>query len=300
LNTAINQVTILTLMMLAGIVLRKKNILTNEVNKGLSDILMTITMPFMIIHSFNLEFSIDMLKNAGLILVYSLIIHIILIGLSKLLYYNFEPSKKTILSFSTVFSNCGFVGFPLAQGLFGSIGVFYTAIFSIPFNIIMFTYGVTLFTHKKDFKSIRKNLVNLPLICTILGIILFLFSIKLPLPILKTLESIGNMTTSISMFIIGSMLADIEVKDVFKGFAVYYLSLIKLIIVPLLSFAILKLLNADKDLAYICVILVAMPTASLVGVFAEKYNGNKEAASQCAFLTTVLSIITIPGILAII
>lgn len=242
----------------------------------------------------------DMLNNALLILFYSFIIHIILILLSKLFYCRFESSKKNIYSFSTVFSNCGFVGFPLAQGLFGNIGVFYTSIFTILFNIFMFTYGVTLFTNKKDFKSIGKNLVNIPLICTLLGIIIFLFSIKLPLPLLKTLESIGNMTTSISMFIIGAMLADIDLKDIFKGVDVYYLSLIKLIIAPILSFALLQLLDADKTLAHIYILLVAMPTASLVGVFAEKYNGNKKAASKCAFLTTVLSVITIPSILSII
>ncbi|CUH96600.1 putative membrane protein [Propionispora sp. 2/2-37] len=299
-TTVINQVLILTLMMIIGVILRKKKIITDEVNKGLSDILMYVTLPCMIIYSFNFEFSMDMLKNAVLILFYSFLIHIILILLSKLLYCKLESSKKSIFSFSTVFSNCGFVGFPLAQGLLGSIGVFYTSIFTIPFNIFMFTYGVTLFTDKKDFKSIRKNLANLPLMCTLLGIIIFLTSTKLPLPLLKTLESIGNMTTSISMFIIGAMLADINLEDVFKGFDVYYLSLIKLIIAPIFSFAILDLIDADKTLTYLCVILVAMPTASLIGVFAEKYNGDKSTASRCAFLTTVLSIITIPGILSII
>lgn len=296
----INQVIILTLMMMVGVILRKAKIVTNEVNKGFSSILMNVTLPCMIMYSFNFKFSIDMLKSAIMILFYSIAIHIILIILSKLLYFKFEDSEKNIFKFATVFSNCGFVGYPVIQGIFGNIGVFYTSIFTIPFNVFMWSYGVMLFTGKNDLKSIKKNLINIPLMCTILGIIIFIFSINLPAPILKTLSSIGNMTTPISMFIIGAMLADVKLKEVFKGFSVYYLNFIKLILAPILISVVLKLLGADKTLLYICVILVSMPTASLIGVFAEKYNGDKVIASKCAFLTTILSIITIPAIMTVI
>ncbi|MBP2032008.1 putative permease [Clostridium algifaecis] len=298
--TIINQIVILTLMIMVGVVLRKTKIVTDEVNKGLSNILMNVTLPFMILYSFNFKFSMDMLKEGITIFLYSVGIHIFLIILSKLLYFKFENSKKSVFKFATVFSNCGFVGFPLVQGMFGNIGVFYTAIFTIPFNIFMFSYGVILFTGKSDIKSIKKNLINMPLMCTALGIIIFIFSIKLPSPLLKTIESIGNMTTPISMFIIGVMLADVKLKDVFKGIDIYYLNFVKLIVAPLLVSFILKSLGSNKTLLYICAILVAMPTASLIGVFAEKYNGDKINASKCAFLTTVLSIITIPFIMSII
>lgn len=296
----INQVIILTLMMMVGVILRKTKIITNEVNKGFSGILMNVTLPCMIIYSFNFKFSMDMLKSAIIILFYSIVIHIILMILSKILYYKFEDSEKNIFKFATVFSNCGFVGYPVIQGIFGNIGVFYTSIFTIPFNVFMWSYGVMLFTGKSDLKSIKKNLINIPLMCTLLGIIIFLFSIQLPSSILKTLGSIGNMTTPISMFIVGAMLADVKLHDIFKGFSVYYLNFIKLIFAPSLICVVLKLLGADKTILYICVILVAMPTASLIGVFAERYNGDKVIASKCAFLTTTLSIITIPAVISVI
>ncbi|MBX4265009.1 AEC family transporter [Clostridium estertheticum] len=295
-----NQVIILALMMMVGVILRKTKTITDEVNKSFSNILINLTMPCMIIYSFNFKFSMDMLKCASMILFYSIVIHIILIILSKLLYSKFENSKKNVFIFATVFSNCGFVGYPVIQGIFGNIGVFYTSIYTIPFNIFMWSYGVILFTGKSDLKSIKKNLINIPLICTLLGIIIFLFSIRLPSPLLKTLGSIGNMTTPLSMFIVGSMLADVKLKDVFKGLDIYYVNFIKLIVAPLLTYFVLNLLGANKTLLYICVILVAMPTASLIAVLAEKYNGDKVTASKCAFLTTILSIITIPVIMSII
>lgn len=299
-TTIINQITILMLMLIVGIILRKKRIVTDEVSKGLSNILMNLTLPFMILYSFNFKFSTDMLQKGIMMLLYSIAIHIILIILSKLLYFKFENSKKSAFKFATVFSNCGFVGFPVTQGIFGNIGVFYTSIFLISFNVFIWSYGVMLFSSESDFKSIKKNLINTPLIFTALGIIIFLFSIKLPSPLLKTLESIGNMTTPISMLIIGAMLADVKLKDVFKGFDVYYLNFVKLIVAPLLVCAMLKILGSDKTLLEICVILVSMPTASLIGVFAEKYNSDKVTASKCVFLTTVLSIVTIPIVVSVI
>ncbi|MBX4259502.1 AEC family transporter [Clostridium estertheticum] len=295
-----NQVIILALMMMVGVILRKTKTITDEVNKSFSNILINVTMPCMIIYSFNFKFSMDMLKGASMILFYSILIHIILIISSKLLYSKFENSKKNVFIFATVFSNCGFVGYPVIQGIFGNIGVFYTSIYTIPFNIFMWSYGVILFTGKSDLKSIKKNLINIPLICTLLGIIIFLFSIKLPSPLLKTLGSIGNMTTPLSMFIVGSMLADVKLKDVFRGFDIYYVNFVKLIVAPLITYFVLNLLGASKTLLYICVILVAMPTASLIAVLAEKYSGDKVTASKCAFLTTILSIITIPVIMSVI
>ncbi|OOM07474.1 AEC family transporter [Clostridium saccharobutylicum] len=298
--TVVDQIIILTLMMMIGAVLRKLKITTDEVNKGFSSILMNLTLPCMIIYSFNFEFSMNMLKNAIMILFYSIVIHIILIVLSKVAYLKFENTKKSAFKFATIFSNCGFVGYPIVQGLFGNIGVFYTSMFTIPFNIFMWSYGVMLFTGESDFKTIKKNLINPPLICTFLGVIIFLFSIKLPQPILSTLGSVGNMTTPISMFIVGSMLADVELKDVFKGFDIYYLNFVKLIVAPIIVFILLRLLKVDETLLCICVIMVAMPSASLIGVFSEKYNGDKLTASKCAFLTTILSIITIPVIMSIV
>ncbi|MDD3224838.1 MAG: AEC family transporter [Clostridium sp.] len=296
----INQVIMLTLMMLVGAMLRKAKIISDEVNKGLTGILMNAAMPATILYSFNAKFSAGVLKNAIMIFFYSIIIHIFLIILSKVAYFKMEDSKKKVFKFATIFSNCGFVGYPVIQGIYGSIGVFYTSIFTIPFNILMFSYGVLIFTEKSDFKSIIKKLINIPTISIFVGVFIFIFSIKFPYPIVSTLEGVGNMTTPISMLIVGAMLSDVKLKEVFKGFNVYYFNFIKLIAAPILVCIVLMLFNANKIVLNICVILVAMPTASLLGVFAEKYDGDKVTASKSVFLTTVLSMFTIPAVISMI
>lgn len=298
--TIINQILILMLMMVIGITLRKKNIITDEVNKGLSNILLCATLPCLIVNSFNIDFSMEMFKNAVTILICSICIHILLIIFSNIFYFRMTKDKKSIYKFATVFSNCGFIGYPIVQGIFGDIGVFYTSIYTIPFNIFMWSYGVMLFTGEKDLKTIKKNLINMPTLSIVVGVIVFIFSINIPPFILSTLQGVGSMTTPLSMFIIGSMLANVEIKKVFKGFEIYYMSFIKLILAPIFIAFVLKLFDINEVILQVCVIMVAMPTATLIGVLAEKYDINKEAASKSAFFTTVLSLLTIPLIMAIV
>lgn len=299
-SKVINQVLGLVLMMAIGAYLRKRKIMNDVAMKSFTDVLISITVPCMVIYSFHLDFSREMLNNGIVMFGCALVIHLFLILLSKLLYFKFDPLKRNILLFSTVFSNCGFIGFPLLYSLYGQTGVFYTSIFVACFNLFAFSYGVMLFTGKSSMKNAAKSLLlNPPLIATVVGIIIFIGGIKLPEASLITLRSVGDMTTAISMFIIGAMLADVSFKEALTGGDVFYLSLIKLIVAPFLCYWLLVPFISNQAVFPIVVILVAMPTGSLCGVFAEKYNGNRSLASRCTFLTTVLSMVTIPVVISL-
>ena len=299
-TNVVNQVLGLVLMMVIGGYLRKRHIMSDVVMKAFTDVLLSVTVPCMVIYSFHIDYSREMLDNGILMFIYALVIHIFLIILSKFLYYKFDPMKRNILLFSTVFSNCGFIGFPLLYSLYGTAGVFYTSIFVACFNLFAFSYGVMLFTGKTSiFNSLKSLLFNPPLIATGIGIVIFITGLKLPEAPLITLRSVGDMTTAISMFIIGAMLADVKFKEAIKGADVFYLCIIKLIVAPFLCYIILAPFITNQTIFTIAVILVAMPTGSLTGVFAEKYNGNRSLASRCTFVTTVLSMITIPLVISL-
>ncbi len=299
-SNVVNQVLGLVLMMVIGGYLRKRGIMSDIVMKAFTDVLLSVTVPCMVIYSFHIDYSREMLDNGILMFICALVIHIFLIILSKLLYFKFDPMKRNILLFSTVFSNCGFIGFPLLYSLYGTNGVFYTSIFVACFNLFAFSYGVMLFTGKTSiFNSMKSLLVNPPLLATVVGITIFVTGFKLPKASLITLHSVGDMTTAISMFIIGAMLADIKLKEAIKGIDVFYLCIIKLIVAPLLCYLLLAPFITNKMIFTIAVILVAMPTGSLTGVFAEKYNGNRSLASRCTFVTTVLSMVTIPIVVSL-
>jgi malate permease and related proteins len=299
-NNILNQVIILFFIMIVGFVARKKNIINSEVNKGLSEILLNITLPFMIIASFNFSFDKNMLHNSAVLFIYSLLMHGALVIISKIIYYKYPNVKKGVLRFITVFSNCGYMGYPVIESVFGKIGVFYTAIFNIPWNLLVYSVGIMFFSREKDSSSIKKAVMNPGIISVFIGLILFVFSIKLPLPIYNTLEMVGSTTTPLSMIIVGSMLAEMKLKDVFSGFEIYYGCVVRLVLIPVVVLVILKSFGVKDIFLGIPVLIAAMPAAANTAIFAEKYGGDSLLASRMIFISTALSAITIPLIILMI
>jgi len=293
-NQLVNQVMVLFIIMMVGFYAKKKKFLNNTVDKGLSELLLNITLPFMIVTSFNIKYEAAMVNNAQKILLYSFLIHISLIFISKILFFKFPSNKQQVFRFITIFCNVGFMGYPVLESIYGGIGVFYAAIFNIPFNLLVWTVGVMLYTGEKDFKSMRKAMANPALIAVFIGLILFVFSIRLPVPIETSLKLVGSTTTPISMIIIGSMLAEMQFKNIFSDASIYYATFVRLLIVPMIIYVVLKFLKVDEFLLNICVILQAMPAAVTTAIIAEKYGGDSLLASQCVFITTIISVITIP------
>lgn len=298
----INQVLILFLIIAVGYIARKIGILNKEMNKGLSDLLLKITLPFMIVASFNYKFSPEMMKNIKSIFIYSLIIHILLIPLSKLFYIKFpkDQDKKDILRFVTVFSNCGFMGYPVLQSIYGNVGVLYASVFNIPFTVFSWTFGVMLFTRDKESRSLKKVITNPGIIAVFIGIAIFLFSIQLPYALMNTLNLVGSITTPVSMLVIGSMLAEVKFSEIFKEISIYYASIIRLLVIPIVIYYFMSFCGIDKFLINIAVIVEAMPAAAICSIFAESYGKNPKYASQSVFITTLISIVTIPLIVMLI
>ncbi|MFR1707705.1 MAG: AEC family transporter [Clostridium sp.] len=292
---AVNQVLILSLMIVIGIYARKKSFIDDKVENGLSAILINITLPLMIINSFCLEFDKTIIGNAIKIFLYSLVIHIVLIFISRYIYSRMDERKKPLLIFTTTFSNCAFMGYPILSSIFGEIGVFYASIFTMVFTALVWTLGVALFTGKISMKEASKSIIKNPSIwAVVIGIIIFIGQIKLPYALSQTIKSVGGMTTPISMIIIGSMLCGSNMKDMLGDFSLYYLSLMRLIVVPVITYFIMTMLRLDHTLIAICTLLVAMPGAVVGPVIALASGGDGKYGSQCIFVTTLLSVITIP------
>lgn len=295
----INQVAMLFLIMGIGVIARKKKILKDEVKKGITELILNISLPCMIISSFNQKFSTNMLFNAGLILVISIGTHIASFSIGKILYLKSSDDKKNILRYLTVFSNAAFMGYPVLQALYGSIGVFYASIYCIPVRIFMWTLGIMLFTKKKETNYLKQVFSNPGIIAVAIGLIPFLLKIQFPIFISQTLTMMGSMTTPLSMLIVGSMLADAKIKTIFSG-EVFYASFVRLIMIPLLTLIILKTIGVSGEVLGTSVVLTAMPAGTFTAILAGKFNANESFASNCVFVTTVLSIITIPLIILLI
>ncbi|WBW99593.1 AEC family transporter [Oceanirhabdus sp. W0125-5] len=294
-NTA---VLILFFIIIVGYIARKTNIITRELNKGLSGLLVNVTLPLLIISSFNREYDSKLMENGTKILIFAFLIHIFLFLLGQVFYIKNEESKKKVLIFYGTFSNTGFMGFPILGSIYGDTGIFYAAIFNIAFNLLVWTLGVSIFTGERDLKSIRKVIVNPSFIAVIIGIIIFRFSIPLPKAIFGAVELVGHTTTPLSMIIIGAMLAEMKVYEIFTDLSIYYGSFIRLLLIPMILYYIMSILGVEEQIRNICIILEAMPAAVTTAIVAEKYEGNALYASQSIFITNIICLITIPFIIS--
>ena len=240
------QVLIFAVMMFIGFLARKKRTITPEVTKGLSDVLINITSPLMVFTSFQFTYTSDMLRSAGKVFVFSLFIHLFSLLLGLVIYNMYPKPSRTILRFITVFSNCGFMGLPLLQAIYGRIGVFYGSIYLTVFNLLLWTVGVVIFTGKQRQKSWGRDLLNPNIIGVVLGLATFALSIKIPSPVYSALELVGGMTTPLSMLVIGSLLAGVGIRDLFSGSALYYGTFIRLVVIPGLTLLI-QPVQSDPD-----------------------------------------------------
>ncbi len=295
----LTKVFTLFLVILVGVYASKKNILSQEVTNKLSSLVLNIAMPLLIISSFEFDFDGQMLKKAGLVFLGSVIAHLLAILVSHLIYRKYPSSRGQVLKFATIFSNCSFMGYPVLESIFGKIGIFYGSIFVIPFNIISLSYGVMLFTGAgsskgETLKSLKKALLHPGIIATVIGMVLFLFSIKLPGPVQEAAEMVGSLNSPLAMLIVGALLARYKLSEVFKGLSIYFVSLMRLVIIPLLVYGIMVLLSMPGDVTMVVVILSAMPVAVTTVIFAEQYGADSGLASKSVGVTTLLSIVTIP------
>ncbi|MBD7910073.1 MULTISPECIES: AEC family transporter [Clostridium] len=300
-KAVMDNVISLFLIILVGLYGVKRNIITGEIQKGLTRILMNITLPLLIITSFSLKFDESMKSNILRSFFYSFFCFIITGIISYILLLVIkDKSKRNVLQFANVFSNCGFVGFPIVSSIYGAEGVVYTAIFNVLFNLFLWTYGIVLYSDNFAIKDIRKVLFTPGIVAVYIGISILLFNVELPGTLYKSFKLVGDMTTPLSMIIIGCVLSKVNMKEAFRDITVYYGTFIRLIIIPLAIILFAKLVKDDSILINTIIVLQSMPAATMTSIIAESYNKESSYAAIIVFVTTLFSIVSFPIVLKII
>jgi len=295
------QVFILFILILVGYIATKKNLIDSSLTKKLSKLIMNIFLPCMIINSMQLEYSPTVLKKVLLLILISLFIYAISF-LIAIIFKAISKSKNDIgvYQFAILFSNVGFMGYPIVEAILGKDAIFYAAIFNIPFNLLIMTLGVFVICKENNNYSFSfKSLINPVIISIFIGLSLFILNIKLPYIINRPIELLGNITTPLSMIVIGSMLCLSSISECVRNKKLYIVSFIRLILMPILIYFILKGIVYDKLLFSIPIVIVSMPVASNTAILSSEYNANDKLASQLVFMSTLFSIVTIPIISSI-
>lgn len=282
----------LFLLVLLGVFFRRF-IVDSQFQKGLTSLIIDLILPCNIIASFQLEIGGELVRQTSVIAVISVAVQAGSWILAVLLFRKCASDKRAVLQYSTLCSNAGFLGTPIAEGLFGGQGVLLTAIYLIPQRIMMWTVGLSFFTRSSKQSISKKTLLNPCLIAVCLGLLQAFLQIPLPTVFDRTIDSLGRCNTGLSMFLIGMLIADFHPRDFVDPLILYY-SAVRLFLIPLLVLIGGRLLQIDSLPAQISVILSAMPAGATSALLAEKYNGNARFAAGCITVSTVLSMAAIP------
>jgi predicted permease len=302
----LNQVVVLFILIIIGYVIKKLNIVEDSMKKDVSELVINVTLPAFIILSMTANFSVEILSNSVKLIGISFFMYFIAIVFGNVYtkLIKLEDDERSIYKFIVAFSNSGFMGYPIINVVLGAQGVFYAAIFNLAFTIMIWTYGVYIIkgksSEKMSIKNRIKSIFNPALFAVIIGFILFVFQIELPNFIKSTLSLVGGVTTPLSMMLIGFILSEIHLKDIVSGWKIYSLALVRLLIMPGIMFLILTGLGVEGYLLQIPVLIAAMPAAANTAIVSSRYGGNYKLASKGIFITTLLSIITIPIIIKLI
>ncbi|NLX64135.1 MAG: AEC family transporter [Clostridiaceae bacterium] len=297
-DIVLKQVQILFIILGTGYAGGKFGILDSNGTKKLSEVLLYISSPMLVLSSFLIEYSRERLINIIWVVVFSVSTFIIAIYLSKLIYGRFSEKTAVMLRYTAIFSNCGYIGLPLMKAVYGDEGAFYGAFYVVIFQIFLWTYGYIMFG-TKDTKgnTIKRVLTRPTIIAVFIGTIVFLFQIPIPLTVGKAIKAVGDMTMPLSMLIVGGVMSTAKLTAMFNDWKVYLSSSVRLLFMPVLAFLISKLAGVPSLPAKITVTALAMPVAANTTIFSEMFDKDSVFASKCVAVSSLLSIITIPLII---
>ena len=292
-NVALS-VFVMFLLMSIGFFLAKKNILTSVGVKQMSELVLRVVVPCVIINAYQRDFNIALAKSLLMGVIFAIIFHTIQIVVSPLIFRPREDKKDRVAIFSSVYSNCGFMAFPLIEALYGTEGVFFSVAYLTVFNVLHWTHGVYIYT--KDIKqlSIKRAFFTPGVLGTLTGLLLFVFGITLPSPISRTLSFMASLNTPLPMIILGTYLTNINIKKVIKDGYLWIVSLMRLLVYPIIAIIVAKLMNLEGTLAMSLILAASCPIATVTTLFAVRFDVQSEYASEGVSFSTILSIITIP------
>ncbi|MCJ8008564.1 AEC family transporter [Lederbergia wuyishanensis] len=294
----IQEMLVLYLIALLGFIVRKRGILNEHADEVLTQLVLYITLPSLILFSLDIPFSIHVIHELLWLIFMSIYILVISILLAaKMRKSSTLPEhQKKVYEGLTIFGNQGFIGYAVSFILLKEQGIVYLTMFNICYLILIWSYGIHIFTKTKDKINWRKIFWNPGIIATFTGLIVLFLPYSWPQFISKPLESIGKMTIPLSMMMIGSLLAKVNYKEVpllLKNVYLWKSAMTKLIFIPLCLLLFITL-KAPFSLLMIAIIISGMPSAPTISFYAQKYGGDTIFASTGVLLTTLLCLLTIP------
>ncbi len=310
------QVAVLVLIMVPGFLLAKFRLVTDGFGKSLSNVILYAAQPALIIMGFvSVDFNTAVVFRMCAVFLLAIVAHLLFYGLATLVFAKAPAKRRSVLIFSTVFTNAGYMGIPLLEALFGSTVpeiAIYGSVYVTAFNVFVWSLGAYLYTFDKSYISVKKMILNPATISTFVGLAIFLLS-AIPsvrdaviIPYIRNdgiasslLSGMKALVAPLAMLLIGFRFAELNFKSIWKDKYLYINIILTLFITPAIIWAMLKLLAVTgiyDDSLVLAVLLMsaAAPAATATGMFAEKFDGDAPYASLIVSVTSLLCIVSMP------
>ena len=302
----LQQMVVLFALMLIGFYIRRKEYISDETCRHLSWMVVNIANPALVVSgSLNSE---ETLRGQAFLETIVLVaaVYALLFLVSILLPYICRVPGRNVGVYRVmmIFSNIGFMGFPLINAVYGSDALLRASLFLIPYNLLIYTYGIAALKPKEEqapsgestrkFRGIMKKVLNIGVLGCIVAMVISFTGWKAPDFVRTTVTNLSNLTAPLSMLVIGASMVQINLKELFTDARLLVFSALKLLVVPLIGLFLLKPFVADPTMLGVCLVMLSTPVGSMTAMMAQQYGGDYEMASKGVALTTILSVATIP------
>ncbi|MDO5561692.1 MAG: AEC family transporter [bacterium] len=292
---------ILTIIIL-GFILGKLKIVNANASKVLANLLLDVAMPCALFIAFPSSFDAQALDLFLKAIVGGLAMMLTAIVVSRFL---FKPNKNRYPyyqhQFAFIFNNASFLGYPLTLAIFGPESMIAYSGLMIVFNLALFSYGVWLFEQQLTWKHIKQIFFNPNILAVLLGLIFFLNSFSLSLFAQQAIGYLANLTTPLSLIVVGFMLSQVpNLWLIIKKKRIFITAALQLLLMPALTYLVMRLLQMPTQICQIFTMIQALPTATSLALFAEKYHGDRQDASELVLMSTILSALTLPLVMTVV
>ncbi len=293
-ETILNQTIIMLILIAVGVLCAKLKIISSETNKELSKFVLQVVNPVVIFMSYQKEYEARLVKNLLITFVLSLLAFAVILAVAYIFVRKKDGRHTEVERFSSIYSNCAFMGIPLMSALFGDEGVFYLTAFITVFNLVVWTHGVIIISGEKNMKEVVKVFYSPTMIAIVLGILTFFLKIKLPAVPAQALNFIKDINTPMAMIVSGVTISATNVPELIKNPRLYFICLVKLIIIPAVLALAISAVSIDEKVRMTIIVAASSPPAAMCTLFCIKYNKNSVYASEIFTAGTILSVLSLP------
>ena len=286
------------LMMGIGIFCYKIKFISKEGSTTLSDVALFVVLPCVVFTSFQIKYHQEILLGIFLSFVLGLAAHFLAMGIAYLFVKGGTQEHRIIERFHIIYPNCGFMGVPIAQAMFGEMGVIYITAFMCAQNFLIWSHGVSSMQGGFKKESLLSILKAPVIIALFLGLFCFILRIPVPSVLVDSMKSVGNMNTPLAMLVSGTAVAQTDMKKALTKPRVYWMLFLRLLAVPVIVVVLLSFVPVSEKIRLITALGISAPTAAISTMFAVKYQKDVGYAAELFAISTVSAIATMPVIMS--